>query len=135
MAMQPLSVTIDQWRTRFTAISFAIVGAINTVVDVAVLKIGLVFHLNLGLAVALGYFAGMTCGFLLSSRYVFEKDYSRDRYLKFAVISLIGFSLTELIVESLSGWQHIASPLMAKGVAVVLVFFWNYFMSKKWAFK
>jgi len=116
-------------------ISFAGVGLISTILDLCVLKISLLIGLNVYLAISLGFFTGLTNGYILNSRFVFKQDPSHRRYFKYFLISLGGYFLTLGIVYLLhdrSGWL---SPIYAKLIAVVIVFFWNYILSKLWAFK
>ena len=54
------------------------------------------------------------------------------RYGKYLIVSLGGFIITELLVNYLHNGIGVNK---AKLVAVVVVFFWNYGLSKVWAFK
>ena len=115
-------------------IRFAGVGALNTVLDVAVLKLLTLAGVAVWLATAVGYACGWTNGFFLSSRYVFRTEASGRRYAKYALVSLGGLVLTELIIDFLHVRVFHIELLVAKLAAVVVVFFWNYTLSKLWAF-
>jgi putative flippase GtrA len=125
-----------QWFKQSSFIQFGLVGLVSTAIDTGILELLYPRVLdNVYLATALGFFAGLTVGFLLNSQYVFQKDRTLNRYVKYGLISLGGLLLTELIVHILYVDLAVTTPLKAKLVAVVLVFFWNYTWSKLWAFK
>lgn len=114
---------------------FALVGFVSTSIDLLVLKVLLVIGVNVYLSTAIGFFSGLVNGYLMNSHFVFRQVKSPGRYFKYVVVSLAGLLWTELIVD----WLHVRSgrfsAMGAKLVAVVLVFFWNYLLSRKWAFK
>lgn len=115
-------------------IQFATVGALSTVIDVAVLNLAEYAGLNDYLSTALGFMAGLTNGYLLNSRFVFRHGRTSGNALKYAVVNGIGLGLTELIVFILHGRLGLhLNP--AKLMAVAVVFFWNYGMSRAWAFR
>ncbi len=114
-------------------VRFAVVGALSTVIDFALLNILLRLGAPVLVAGAVGFFGGFTNGYLLNSKYVFQKA-SPDRYVKYFLVSLGGLGITELLLELL----HVQAGLgtnLAKLIAVVIVFFWNYVLSKFWVFQ
>jgi len=119
--------------TQAAFIRFAGVGAISTLLDFAVYNILLRLHVNVYIAGAIGFFAGFSNGYFMNSRYVFAKN-SRTMYVKYLTTSLIGLVLTEIILRIMHGELGL-SQNGAKLIAVVVVFFWNYGVSKYWAFK
>jgi putative flippase GtrA len=111
---------------------FAGVGALSTVLDFVVLNVLIFAGASVYLAGALGFFAGFTNGYLLNSQYVFKKA-SRSAYVKYFLVSLGGLGITELLLHLF----HVEWGLganVAKLIAVVVVFFWNYGLSKYWVF-
>ena len=113
---------------------FAVVGAVSTALDLLVLKLLLFLGVQIYLATAVGFLTGLVNGFLMNSSWVFNKDVQGDYFFKYGVVSLFGLLWTELIIHYLhveAGYE----ALSAKLVAVVIVFFWNYLLSKAWAFK
>lgn len=108
---------------------------ISTIIDVGLLKILLILNVDQHLAVALGFLAGLTNGYLMNSKFVFQVERQQKSYWKYFLISAIALILTEWIIEILNVQLKAMTPMEAKIVAVVIVFFWNYFASKKWAFK
>lgn len=116
-------------------VRFAAVGLLSTLLDVGVYRLLLHFHMVLFLAVAIGFMVGLTNGYFLNTRFVFAKEHNVMVYNKYALVSLGALGLTEGIIYLLSEIWKVMDNLEAKLVAVVLVFFWNYFLSKHWAFK
>jgi putative flippase GtrA len=115
---------------------FVLVGALSTIIDFVVLNLFAdVLHTEYHIAVALGFFAGLMNGYYLNSMLVFDAARTLRRYTKYAVTSLGGFVLTELIVNFLVEHEHFSSLNKAKLVAAALVLIWNFLLSKFWAFK
>jgi putative flippase GtrA len=111
---------------------FAGVGALSTVIDLVILNLLLKVGGSIYIAGALGFFAGFSNGYFFNSRYVF-KSASTSRYVKYFVVSVGGLVITELLLDLF----HVRlglGPNTAKLIAVVVVFFWNYGLSKFWAF-
>lgn len=114
-------------------IKFGLVGALSTLIDIIVFR-GLLFvHAPLFLSVAVGFFAGFSNGYYFNSHYVFGKK-SKVQYRRYFTVSALGFVLTELIVHFVH-FQVGFTEIQAKLVAVVIVFFCNFFLSKFWAFQ
>jgi putative flippase GtrA len=113
-------------------VRFAGVGLTSTVLDIALLNVFAHFGVAVPVATAVGFLAGATNGYFLNSAFVFQADRTAARYIKYLVVSIGGFIITEFIVNYLHGSFGLNK---AKLVAVVLVFFWNYGLSKVWAFK
>lgn len=117
-------------------VRFAGVGVISTTGDIFVLRI--LYPLlvsNIYIATAVGFLTGLTIGFFLNGRYVFKTERTVVRYLKYGLISVGGLLLTELIIHLLYKDLAVTGPMLAKLVAVGIVFFWNYAWSHLWAFK
>lgn len=122
-------------------IRYGMVGAVSTILDIVVLKS--TYYMmhndvkNLWLATALGFIVGTFNGYYMNSRWTFKfntKGKETVKFGQFAVISLVGLGLTELIVLNLSARASLDETL-AKLIAVVIVFFWNYFGNKFWTFR
>lgn len=111
---------------------FAVVGAVSTVLDIAVLNILTKLGVPVLIAGACGFFVGFSNGYFFNSRYVFQSA-SRASYIKYFVISVGGLGITELLLDLLH--LHLGLGLItSKLIAVVVVVFWNYGLSKAWAF-
>lgn len=116
-------------------VKFAGVGVVSTFSDLTLLKVLLLLHVNVYLATALGFLLGLTIGYFMNGRFVFKTERTTARYAKYALISIGGLLLTELIIHLLHIDFAVTTAFKAKLVAVAVVFFWNYGWSRFWAFK
>lgn len=140
-------------------VRFGLVGAVATVVDFAVLAVLTHFdllshfvrsaHLRQQLAVAAGYAAGLIICYIFSILWVFSHRSVSNKQVEFAIFMLIGVAglvLTEVCVELclrvLSRMpfimRHLAGHLplyLAKCIAIVVVFFFNFVTRKMFLFK
>lgn len=109
-------------------------GAAATVADWSVLfLLHSVLHLNLYLAAALSFVAGLLTNYFLSILFVFKKHSDKmgkvAEFAAFGITGLIGLGLTELLMllfEGLFSWHYMISKIIITGI----VFIWN-FVSKK----
>ncbi|HEX2950654.1 MAG TPA: GtrA family protein [Armatimonadota bacterium] len=119
---------------------FAVVSGISTGTDYVVL--GGMLHLLPAnarlsiLAVAFGYMAGVLMHFCLTRQYVFAPSPHSPRveFLLVVFIGLIGLGLTEGIVYW--GMSYFNLPIfLAKTLAVLLVFGWNFQARRRWVYR
>jgi putative flippase GtrA len=125
---------------RRSVVRFALVGVVSTSVDFVVLNLffrgfGLIDVQPIGgyVATTAGFLAGMTVGFLLNSRFVFNVDRTARKYAQYATTSAIGLLITLGMISVLydqAGWRLNAAKL----AAVAVVFIWNYTWSRFWIF-
>ncbi len=111
---------------------FAGVGALSTAIDILVFNVLLLTGASVYLAGGIGFFAGFSNGYFFNSRYVFKQG-SHVQYGKYLLVSLGGLLITEVILHLF----HVEFGLeenISKLVAVGIVFFWNYGLSKVWVF-
>lgn len=119
-----------------------VVGAIATVVDMAVLALFVeVFNVNVLVATAIGFITGLLVNFFISSVWVFEKSQvvknKTAEFLIFSFIGVIGLIINELIVSFFD--SHISDfmifgnfipkekyYLIGKLAATVVAFVWNF---------
>ena len=130
-----LTIYLQEISRKRPIFGFAGVGLISTVLDVLFLKLGLAIHAPLWLATAIGFLVGLMNGYILNSAFVFQKARTGASSIKYALISIGGLGITEVIVQLLTIWHPVLGALQAKLVAVVVVFFWNYILSRLWAFR
>lgn len=113
---------------------FAIVGAIGTVLDFTVLNIThRSFGLDLGWALTLGFLSGAINNYLMNSYWTFRQSSSWHKWGKFLIIAGIGLLFNNgivLLLANSTGWNY----NLAKLVALVVVFFWNFLANKSWTF-
>lgn len=122
-------------------IRYGVVGLASTILDFIFLNISFVLLGNsnsfLWLATAIGFLVGTINGYFMNSRWTFQYDTKGSetkKFTQFAIVSAVGFFLTEFIVLSLAHTLDLEKNF-AKLAAVVIVFFWNYFANKHWTFK
>ncbi len=129
-------------------VKYGVVGAVSTAIDMVLLNI-LKTWLGwlLWIAVAVGFIGGTVNGYYMNSRWTFSYDtegQEAKKFSQFAIVSVIGLLLTELIVNfyvaaidrslALAG-REISAYNVGKLIAVFLVFFWNFGANKLWTFK
>ncbi len=124
-----------QWVFERSIVKFAGVGVVSTLSDLALFKILVVIGVNVYVATALGFLLGLSIGFAMNGRFVFKTEHTTSRYVKYALISLGGLAITELIIHLFHVDLFQLTAFQAKLIAVAVVFFWNYGWSKFWAFK
>jgi dolichol-phosphate mannosyltransferase len=122
-------------------IRYGMVGVVSTVIDYIFLNLSHLLMRNsdntLWLATAIGFCAGLINGYFMNSRWTFKyKTEGREvkKFSQFAIISLVGLGLTELIVLEFTSNGGLSKNI-AKLIAVAVVFFWNYFGNKFWTFR
>lgn len=119
-----------------------VVGAVATVVDIGVLTLFVeVFNMNVLIATAIGFIAGLFVNFFISSVWVFEKSKivknKTTEFLLFAIIGVIGLIINELIVNFFDSYVFNFNIfgewlpkdkyyLIGKLVATVIAFIWNF---------
>ncbi len=112
---------------------FGVVGIGSTAIDFLVYNALLGGGLGVYLAGGLGFMAGFVNGYFWNSRAVFKKS-SPERAARYLLVSLGGLLLTELFLHFFHvqlGWSENVAKLGAVGI----VFFWNYLLSSRWAFR
>lgn len=126
---------------------YGVVGAVSTVIDIGLLKVINLLGWPYWLALALGFSAGTVNGYFLNSRWTFKyktKGQEGIKFTQFALVSLIGLLLTELIGNTYLNYSghdlhllgfSIGAKMVGKLIAVVIVFVWNYLGNKYWTFR
>lgn len=114
---------------------FAIVGLVNTAVDVALFSY--LYYAQawpLLWANSAGYVAGLTNSFLCNHFWTFRRkstQISPKRTTLFALINLAGMVLANLTIALLA---LLMAPWAAKLGALAVTFGWNYWASQKYVF-
>ncbi len=128
--------------TRFSR--FLTVGAIGTLLDFGLLTVLKLAGPPTLLANSLSFTAGLVNNFTWNRLWTF-RDAAQANWQKqlvqYALVSLVGLALNDLIVLSLEtvlgnflgqpAWGYIPAKVVATGVVV----FWNYFANRTWTFK
>ena len=121
----------DFWR-------FAVIGALSTVIDIGALNALNYLGFNSYVAVFFGYFLGAVNGYFFNNNWTYKhlgKKANAKAFSQYVLISFIGLGLTELIIYFLTKIIHSSlsrSELLNiyKLIAVVIVFFWNFFANR-----
>lgn len=129
-----LSGDVDKATSRGIRQFFA--SGITTLTDITIFQTLLWTQLaGILQAAAVGFIAGIIMNYTLGSVYVFrhltgQKVWDIRRFIVFVICALISLGLTQLIIYILAIRIGIL-PLAAKLVAVVTLFFWNMWMSRR----
>jgi putative flippase GtrA len=115
---------------------FCIVGAISSLIDIALLYVGVsVLHLHLFVAATLSFALASVNGYMLNRLMTFKTARaSTAQYLQYLLVSIVGLGLTLLFMHVLTAYL-LLHYLLAKIVTIVLVVFWNYFANAFWTFR
>lgn len=117
---------------------YGIVGGLAFVVDYGNLWILTeLFGLHYLLSAAIAFILGLTCNYLLSTRFVFGESRLNNAWAEFAgflIIGLVGLALNELIMyvtHGLMGMHY----MLGKIISTIIVFFWNFLARRFMLFK
>lgn len=127
---------------RFTR--FLTVGALGTLLDFGLLTMLKLAGLPTLFANSLSFTAGLINNFTWNRLWTF-RDAAQANWQKqlaqYALVSLVGLALNDLIVLSLEtvlgtwlgqpAWGYLPAKVVATGVVV----FWNYFANRTWTFR
>ncbi len=110
-------------------------GALGTALDFGALNLTyLIFHMNLYVALTIGFIVGTTNNYLLNSLWTFRQKFTMKRFGQFALVGGLGLLLNNAIVYVIIEDWHLYYNL-AKAIAVIIILLWNYFINKFWTFR
>jgi len=118
-------------------IKFAVVGAIGTVVDMSILVfLKEIVGLNVYIANGFSFTAAVLNNYTLNSRWTFgDQDKEHGRQLvQFFIVSVIGLGLSSVLLYVFHDLMDL-HYLIAKGLAILLVLFWNFTANRLWTFR
>lgn len=117
---------------------FGLVGVVSTVADIAVLNIFYIgFQTSIYVATLLGFLVGSVNGYLMNNQWTYQrlgKKAQLSALAQYSIVGAVGLGLTEIIMHLLtvqSGLNYNVSKL----IAVLVVFFWNFFGNRYWTFR
>jgi putative flippase GtrA len=116
---------------RFIALRFAVVGSINTAVDLGLFATltGLM-SLQPDRANAISYACCIATGFILNRGWRFEdvRGDTAEQFTRLIVVSLASLLLSTMIV---GGLATIMPALLAKFLSLPIMFLWSYSMTRR----
>ena len=117
-------------------VRYAMVGGTAAVLDTGCLYfLYHYFGMNHFAAAAVGFMVGLLVNYLLSILWVFQSSGNvRQELALFSIIGIGGLGWTELILWVVVNVAN-GPVLLGKGVSLVLVLVWNFWMRKKFVFK
>jgi len=95
-----------------------------------------VFEIHYLISAAISFILGLLTNYALSIFWVFPKRTLADKrieFLIFSIIGLIGLGLNEVTIWFFTEFIHF-HYLISKMFSTVIVFFWNFFVRKKFLF-
>ena len=117
---------------------FLFLGAATTAIDYAVYSLCIVMGMHYVPAIVLGYGAGLWANFIVGRRFIFTRGIkvssAHTEFLAVVSIAVGGVLINIIIVKMLSDMLLALNPLVSRVVAIVIVFFWNFFMRKKYVY-
>jgi putative flippase GtrA len=119
---------------RFFALRFAVIGSINTAVDLGIFAslIGLL-GLQPDRANAISYGCSIVTSFVLNHQWKFEdvRGGLGEQFTRLVVVSLASLLLSTMIVGGLSA---VMPALVAKFLSLPIMFLWSYSMTRRFVF-
>lgn len=119
---------------RFIALRFAVVGSINTAVDLAIFaSLTGLLSLQPDRANAISYGCSIVTSFVLNRRWKFEdvRGGLAEQFTRLIVVSLASLLLSTMIVGGLS---TVMPALAAKLLSLPIMFLWSYSMTRRFVF-
>jgi len=126
-------------------LKFATVGAFGSIVDFGVLNL---LVLGLGWPKFIANTVSVTCAILSNFTWnrLWTYPESRERpmhtqFVQYALINLIGLGINQIVflgTDLLIFAKITPHPLdynLAKGTAILVVLFWNYFVNRAWTYR
>jgi putative flippase GtrA len=125
---------------------FLTVGAVNTLLTVAIFNVLVFLSFPAPAANAAGYAVGVVNSFVLNRRWTFgdrEGLHFSRTFWRFALVSLGSLAITTGVVALLEplakSWAALGAPLVvalnvAEGIAILVGLVWNYLLMNHWAF-
>lgn len=111
---------------------FATVGAITTLLDIALFMTLVAASAPPAAANLVSYSCGIVVSYALNRSWTFGVRHSNAKALKFLAATLTGLLISTVLVTALS---TLMPPPLAKILSVPAVFAWNYLTARLWVFR
>ncbi len=119
---------------RFIALRFALIGSINTAVDLGIFPAltGLL-AMQPDRANAISYGTSIVTSFVLNRGWTFEdvRGGIAEQFTRFIIVSLASLLLSTMMV---AGLATVMPPLVAKFLSLPIMFLWSYSMTRRFVF-
>jgi len=117
-----------------TVHKFLLLGILSTLIDYILYSSAILVGINYVIAIILGYSAGLLANYIIGRNFIFTSGHkfksSKHEFAAVVAIALFGVLFTIAIVKILSYSLLHMDPLFSRLIAIVIVFFWNYFARK-----
>ena len=128
---------IERYHSVRQFMKFCIIGSTNVVIDFTIYFIlTRFFHLYFIMANFGSFFIAVSWSFYMNKKWTFrhlDPQFLKERFVKFIITNAIGVSIQTLLLYWFVTHGHLHA-LLAKGAAIVIATFWNFFVSKYWVF-
>ena len=118
---------------------FLLLGVLSTLIDYILYSSAILLGVNYVIAIILGYSAGLLANYIIGRKFIFTSGHklksSKHEFIAVVVIAVLGALFTIAIVKTLSYSLFHMDPLLSRPIAIVIVFFWNYFARKIFVYK
>ena len=119
-------------------IKFAVVGAVSTAIDYVLLNLCYqVLGFSAFWSVFIGFSISAFNGYFLNNVWTYRHLHQKaqaSNLIKYLAIGAVGLGLTEIIVD-LAITRGGLDINLGKAIAVVLVFFWNFWANRRFTFR
>lgn len=119
------------------AAKFAVVGVANTSIDFILFAIlYYAFAFPIILANTIAYIAGTVNGFFWNKRWTFSEQRHQGR-VGWQLPIFVGLYTIGLCLSNITVWflAPLMSPIIAKAIAVVVTFIWNFLSTRRFVYK
>jgi len=117
-----------------TVHKFLLLGLLSTLIDYILYSLLIVVEINYIIAIIAGYSVGLLANYYLGRRFIFTSGHklksTKHEFLAVVGIAIMGALFTMGIVKVLSYSIWHMDPLLSRIIAIIIVFFWNYFARK-----
>lgn len=116
---------------------FGIVGLIGMAIDFSITWLFKEkFKVNKYLANAFGLIFAVTNNYIINRIWTFKSNSTswEEEFLKFLIVSLVGLGLNTLIIYLFHQRKEGVNFYVAKLIAIVIVFVWNYTLNSLFTF-
>jgi len=119
---------------RFIAIRFALIGSINTAIDIGLFAaLTMLWALQPDRANAISYGCSLVASFVLNRGWTLQnvRGGIAEQFTRSIVVSLASLLLSTMLVAALA---TIAPALLAKFLSLPIMFLWGHSMTRRFAF-